>query len=147
MPNLRTDDGPRKLRAIWLGPKGATLPFEWTYVQWSVVIAALVLTPFILGPIVWLLTGDVAWAVVLGVVWGGPGGAYLAVRIMKHVTFDEPLRFKRQMASDVVRAHYGRPQGRQIDRCAMPSIQYLATPTLRSLGWSDPAHYHPIKED
>ena len=60
MPNLRTDDGPRKLRAIWLGPKGATLPFEWTYVQWSVVIAALVLTPFILGPIVWLLTGDVA---------------------------------------------------------------------------------------
>ena len=33
MPLLRTDDGPRRLRAIWLGPNGATLPFEWTYVQ------------------------------------------------------------------------------------------------------------------
>ena len=38
MPHLRTDDGPRKLRAVWLGPKGATLPFEWTYVQWAAVL-------------------------------------------------------------------------------------------------------------
>ncbi|MBM7799362.1 hypothetical protein JOE57_002283 [Microlunatus panaciterrae] len=38
MPDLRTDDGPRKLRAVWLGPKGATLPFEWTYVQWAVTL-------------------------------------------------------------------------------------------------------------
>ena len=44
MPNLRTDDGPRKLRAVWLGPKGATLPFEWTYVQWSAVLIGLVST-------------------------------------------------------------------------------------------------------
>ena len=27
MPRLRTDDGPRKLRAVWLGPRG-TVPVD-----------------------------------------------------------------------------------------------------------------------
>ena len=41
MPRLRTDDGPRKLRAVWLGPAGSTLPFQWTYVQWLVTLVAI----------------------------------------------------------------------------------------------------------
>ncbi len=41
MPRLRTDDGPRKLRAVWLGPAGSTLPFQWTYVQWLVTLIAI----------------------------------------------------------------------------------------------------------
>ena len=60
MPYLRTDDGPRKLRAVWLGPKGATLPFEWTYVQWAAVLIGIVVAPLFLGPVVYLVTGLMA---------------------------------------------------------------------------------------
>jgi len=49
MPLLRTDDGPRRLRAIWLGPNGATLPFEWTYVQWGVVLLTACLVGNVFG--------------------------------------------------------------------------------------------------
>lgn len=138
MPTLRTDDGPRKLRAIWLGPKGATLPFEWTYVQWSAVLIGLVIVPAVLGPLVWLLTADVAWGFVIGLVWGGPLGVYLAVRLMRRVTFDEPLRYKVQLAQDVRRNHYGRSDA-QRERVSMPRIAHLASPTLQSLRWTDPA--------
>lgn len=76
MPHLRTDDGPRKLRAVWLGPKGATLPFEWAYVQWAAVLIGIVVAPLLLGPVVYLVTGlDGGWGVVLGLVWGCPLGA------------------------------------------------------------------------
>lgn len=140
MPNLRTDDGPRKLRAVWLGPKGATLPFEWTYVQWSAVLIGLVVVPLILGPLTWLITADMAWGVVIGVVWGGPLGAYLAVRVMRRVTFDEPLRYKLQLVKDIRRNHYGSATARR-DRFTMPAITHLAHPTLRSLRWGDPAQH------
>lgn len=146
MPNLRTDDGPRKLRAVWLGPKGATLPFEWTYVQWSAVLIAVVVVPLLLGPLVWLATGDVAWGLILGIVWGGPTGAYLAVRLMRRVTFDEPLRYKVQLLKDIRRNHY-KAAGQRRDRMPMPSITRLAEPTLTSLRWptDHPAHTTTIE--
>jgi len=94
MPRIRTDDGPRKLRAVWLGPKGATLPFEWTFVQWGVTIAVAVVTIAAMIGLWWLLTEDVLLAAVLGVCWGAAGGVYLAVKLMRGVTFDEPVRYK-----------------------------------------------------
>ena len=99
MPELRTDDGPRKLRAVWLGPKGATLPFEWTYVQWSVTLlmiplgVALVALLIAVGGL--LTIGHAPWFTFwFGLIYGAPAAIYLAVRLMRGVTFDEPLRYK-----------------------------------------------------
>jgi hypothetical protein len=99
VPELRTDDGPRKLRAVWLGPKGATLPFEWTYVQWSVTLlmiplgVALVALLIAVGGL--LTIGHVPWFTFwFGLIYGAPAAIYLAVRLMRGVTFDEPLRYK-----------------------------------------------------
>jgi len=99
VPELRTDDGPRKLRAVWLGPKGATLPFEWTYVQWSVTLlmiplgVALVALLIAVGGL--LTIGHAPWFTFwFGLIYGAPAAIYLAVRLMRGVTFDEPLRYK-----------------------------------------------------
>ena len=94
MPLLRTDDGPRRLRAIWLGPNGATLPFEWTYVQWAVVLLTASLSGDLVGLLAWWWTGDVVYTVAAIVLWGWPAGVYLGTRVMRGVSFDEPLRFK-----------------------------------------------------
>ena len=99
MPELRTDDGPRKLRAVWLGPKGATLPFEWTYVQWCVT---LLMIPVGVGLVALLIAlgglatiGHPPWFTFwFGLIYGAPAAVYLAVRLMRGVTFDEPLRYK-----------------------------------------------------
>jgi len=105
MPELRTDDGPRKLRAVWLGPKGATLPFEWTYVQWAVTLLMIPLgIGLIAGAIAvggLLITGRVPWfAFWFGLIYGAPAAVYGAVRLMRGVSFDEPLRHKITTARD-----------------------------------------------
>lgn len=99
MPELRTDDGPRKLRAVWLGPKGASLPFEWTYVQWSVTLLMIPLgisfTCLLIAVVGWSTIGHAPWFTFwFGLIYGGPAAIYLAVRLMRGVTFDEPLRYK-----------------------------------------------------
>lgn len=105
MPELRTDDGPRKLRAVWLGPKGATLPFEWTYVQWAVT---LLMIPVGIGLVAGLIaigglliSGRVPWfAFWFGLIYGAPAAVYGAIRVMRGVSFDEPLRHKITTARD-----------------------------------------------
>ena len=99
MPELRTDDGPRKLRAVWLGPKGASLPFEWTYVQWSVTLllipVGVALTCLVIAVAGWATIGHPPWFTFwFGLIYGAPAAVYLAVRVMRGVTFDEPLRYK-----------------------------------------------------
>lgn len=110
MPMLRTDDGPRKLRAIWLGPKGATLPFEWSYVQWCVTLLVLpvgiVAGILLLAAISLGLFSVPSWwfAGPIGFLAGGMFSLWLSVRLMRGVTFDEPLRYKLAIA----RAELGR---------------------------------------
>ncbi|MBO0811201.1 MAG: hypothetical protein J2P23_04055 [Microlunatus sp.] len=99
MPELRTDDGPRKLRAVWLGPKGATLPFEWTYVQWAVTLLMIPVGVALVAGLIAvagvLTIGHPPWfSVWFGVIYGAPAAVYGAVRVMRGVTFDEPLRYK-----------------------------------------------------
>lgn len=104
MPQLRTDDGPRKLRAVWLGPKGGSLPFEWTYVQW---VATIMLMPLgiaagqsVIALVARGLTGDwqLWFAIPIGACVGGFAGVWLSVWLMRNVTFDEPLRHKMSVA-------------------------------------------------
>ncbi len=97
MPLLHTDDGPRRLRAVWLGPTGATLPFEWTYVQWVATLAAIPVTVGLLwglgtarSPIRPRVVDDVPGRAV-ALIWGPALGVYATVRVMRHVSFDQPL--------------------------------------------------------
>jgi len=109
VPELRTDDGPRKLRAVWLGPKGATLPFEWTYVQWAVTLLMIPLGVGLVAALIALAglatIGHAPWFTLwFGLIYGAPMSIYLAVRLMRGVTFDEPLRFK----TSTFREEFGR---------------------------------------
>ena len=99
MPLLRTDDGPRRLRAIWLGPNGATLPFEWTYVQWGVVLLTACLVGNVFGLLAWWWTGDIVYTIAAIVLWGWPAGVYLGTRVMRGVSFDEPSAIQARVAS------------------------------------------------
>jgi hypothetical protein len=140
VPELRTDDGPRKLRAVWLGPKGATLPFEWTYVQWAVT---LLMIPIGIGVVSGLVAlaglatvGHPPWFTIwFGVIYGAPMGVYLSVRLMRGVTFDEPLRFK----TATFREEFGRearmpPEGRVA--WAMPFPKVVELPPAAIQLWS-----------
>lgn len=131
MPELRTDDGPRKLRAVWLGPKGATLPFEWTYVQWSVT---LLMIPLGIGLVSVLIAlaglatiGHPPWFTLwFGLIYGAPMAIYLAVRLMRGVTFDEPLRYK----TATFREELG---GRSRDQAEGPTEWLMPFPKLAEL--------------
>ena len=144
MPNLRTDDGPRKLRAVWLGPKGATLPFEWTYVQWVVTLAAMPATAGLL----WLLGTAVHQLIpvfdtflvgAVAFIWGPALGVYLTVKVMRHVSFDQPLAARTRLVhSELRRPRLSiRPTELEV---SPPPVTDLALPAARSLGWHHP---HP----
>ena len=131
MPHLRTDDGPRKLRAVWLGPKGGTLPFEWTYIQWCVTLVAV---PAVAGVVAALsaLLGAPGWLVVLGMLYGAAAGVYLAVKIMRNVTFDEPVRHKTMTARGELSRKRHQPADTGVEWVwARPSITDL-TPSSSS---------------
>ncbi len=124
MPLLRTDDGPRRLRAIWLGPNGATLPFEWTYVQWGVVLLTACTVGNVFGLLAWWWTGDIVYTIAAIVLWGWPAGVYLGTRVMRGVSFDEPLRFKLALHREQLRSG-ARPPGEIELVWAMPPIRSL----------------------
>ena len=133
MPALRTDDGPRKLRAVWLGPKGGTLPFEWPYVQWSVTLAATPLGAGLVAGLLWLV-GAPGWVLVLAVLYGGALGVYLSVKAMQGVTFDEPLRHKTATARAEFSRRLRRPAQQPVEwELAMPAISELTPQALRLL--------------
>ncbi len=95
MPLIRTDDGPRRLRAVWLGPRGFRWYWTWTYVQWFATFLAIVTCSIALSLVVWLVSADVKIAVIIGPMWGAALG-YLGVReAMKHVDYDRPIRYWR----------------------------------------------------
>lgn len=102
MPRIRSDDGPRKLRAVWLGPEGMTLPFEWTYVQWAVCLALGNLFGLIVGGLMWWATALV-YGIAAFFLWGYPIGILVGVKVMKGVTFDEPIQYRAAMARGQLR--------------------------------------------
>lgn len=140
MPDLRTDDGPRKLRAVWLGPRGATLPFEWTYVQWAVTIAMIpggvALVAGVIAVLGLLTIGHPPWfSFWFGLIYGAPAAVYGSMRLMRGVSFDEPLRHK--LAT--LREEFGRRSREPIEEATrwqmpMPRMNELAPATERLLG-------------
>ena len=140
MPRLRTDDGPRKLRAVWLGPAGSTLPFQWTYVQWAVTLVAIPIGAAVGGLLLWLLGAGLVWTLTIGVLWGGAAGVWVAVKVMRYVTYDEPLRYQRRL----VRGEFSRSfstgaELRPVEVAfTVPPIDYLSPAVRRSMGWETP---------
>jgi hypothetical protein len=140
MPELRTDDGPRKLRAVWLGPKGATLPFEWTYVQWAVTLLMIPVGILLVAGLLALAglatVGHVPWfAFWFGLIYGAPAGVYGAVRVMRGVTFDEPLRYKITTARDELGGRSREPAEAPTDwRMPWPRMAELPPAAIKLLG-------------
>jgi hypothetical protein len=94
MPEIRTDDVPRRLRAVWLGPRGKTLSWEWTYVQWALCLLLVTLCGAILLAALWPVDH------VIAVVFGTGAGAVLGVRLagaaVERTNYDQPLRWWRR---------------------------------------------------
>jgi hypothetical protein len=134
VPRLRTDDGPRKLRAVWLGPKGATLPFQWTYVQWLVTLVSVPVVVTVL----WVLlnAAGVQYAGTWAVPWGTAAAMYASVKVMRHVSYDEPLRHLQQTVRSEWRQSTRATMDRSVVAFDFPPITYLAQPTLRAMGWT-----------
>ena len=94
MPEIRTDDTPRRLRAVWLGPRGKTLSWEWTYVQWALCLLLVTLCTAVLLIALWPVDH------VIAVVFGTGAGAVLGVRLagaaVARTNYDQPLRWWRR---------------------------------------------------
>ena len=140
MPRLRTDDGPRKLRAVWLGPAGSTLPFQWTYVQWVVTLVAIPIGATVGGLLVWLLGIGLVWTLSIGVLWGAAAGVWVAVKVMSHVTYDEPLRYQRRLVRGEFRRSFSTSAELRPVEVAftVPPIGYLSPAVCRAMGWNTP---------
>lgn len=137
MPLLTTDDGPRKLRNVWLGPKGATLPWQWTYGQWAATILGVPAVCFVLATTIWLITRWDAYMTYL-MVYLCVG--YLLVRavmrLWKYVEFDTPVSYllsvaKREWREGEVADQEGSQQ------FAMPRLRHLSHPTMRAMRWPE----------
>jgi hypothetical protein len=150
VPDLRTDDGPRKLRAVWLGPKGATLPFEWTYVQWAVTLlmipAGVGLVALVVALAGLATVGHPPWFTFwFGLIYGAPLAIYLAVRLMRGVTFDEPLRYKTAtFREEVGRGSREPAEGVTEWLMPFPRVADLPEPAVAMLAAGSVA---PIRED
>lgn len=149
MPLIRTDDAPRKLRAVWLGPKGSTLPFEWTYVQWAVVIVLMPVGVFLVLSLCLLLGLSPFARAIFTILWGPALGVYLGVRLMKGVHYDEPLRYRVAVARSELslRGRTAMPQ-QETWELAMPRIRDLKLPVSSEVEGPDTAGITPpIEQD
>lgn len=93
----RPDDDIRRVRNVWLGPRGITLPFTASYVTWGiwfVTFMALLLLRWV-SPID---IGNALWDMVLA--------GYVAVLVSKALDHDRPLR----MLFRVIKQHLTSPR-------------------------------------
>lgn len=145
MPRLRSDDGPRHLRAVWLGPKGATLPFTWTYVQWLGTLLFAVVLGWVALAITFAITRDFVYTVAGTVLYGWAPGLYLGMKVMAYVDVNEPVRFKRQLLrTQLSRKHRELPPAPVHWQMSAPRITPLGEGALHCLRWWDDASQHPL---
>lgn len=130
MPTLRTDDGPRRLRAVWLGPRGVRFPFEWTYVQWALVVCLTVpMASLVLG-VLWPI--DSQLAVMACVPWGAMGSVMATRWIISKTDFDRPVKYWRWVIK--VELHRSRRVPRErAQRVTAPMVGEVALEIRRML--------------
>ncbi|MGL5809953.1 MAG: hypothetical protein ACRCYQ_08415 [Nocardioides sp.] len=117
MPEIRTDDGPRRLRGVWLGPKGLRWPVDWTYVQWAVFVLVTLVAPLtIYSLLFWLSPAIAGFTGVLA----GPLIAYeVTTRLPQWLDYDRPLRhwvhvWRSEFQSSVRVARLGETKSRPV---------------------------------
>ncbi len=98
MPELITDDGPRKLRNVWLGPKGLRLPVEYTYTHWLMLAILLPLTVFVVGGVATglftLLGVKDSWYIgLLTSPFALLGAVLLVQKVAEHLSFETPFGY------------------------------------------------------
>jgi len=134
MPVLRSDDSARKLRAVWLGPTGASLPFEWTYTRWAATLAAIPTTYLLLHALVLLVGVDDATATMVGLVFGPYLGIAVVGKVTAGVSFDQPLRYRLQVARAELSRRTPAPVAQSWEVTA-PACQWVSVRLSRELGW------------
>ena len=89
------------------------------------------------GALVWLTGAGLVWTLGIGVLWGGAAGVWGAVKLMGHVTYDEPLRYQRRLVRGEFSRRFATTQElRPIDvAVGIPPIGYLSAPVRRAMGW------------
>jgi hypothetical protein len=112
------------------------LPFEWTYVQWAVTLLMIPVGVLLIAGVIaclgLLVLGHVPWFTWwFGLIYGGPAGVWVAVRLMRGVSFDEPLRFKLTTLREEW-GHQSRMRAEQATRWQMPwpTVQELPDETI-----------------
>lgn len=137
MPLLTTDDGPRKLRNVWLGPKGATLPWQWTYGQWAATVIGVPAVCFVVATVVWLITRWPAyWVYLLTYLFLGYFLIEAVRKLWKYVGFDTPVPylvsvFKREWREGQIADQEGTHQ------FVAPRVRELSHATMRAMRWPE----------
>lgn len=103
MPPIRTDDGPRSLRAVWLGPKGMTWPMEWSYARWAATFLASTVTLPVFVGLFWFLTRAVLFAPLAGAVCGLPAAVWLGARVTAGLSMDQPITYRAGVVAGLAR--------------------------------------------
>jgi hypothetical protein len=131
---IRTDDAPRRLRAVWLGPKGLRWPMDWTYIQWCVFAVLLVVFPALVFALLLLLSPAIAaWMAILG----GPLLAYeVTKRMPTWIDYDRPLRYwvrtlRQEYAASTPMTRL-QPRGLRVDAPSATALTRHATYELYS---------------
>ncbi|MPZ60156.1 MAG: hypothetical protein GEU93_02435 [Propionibacteriales bacterium] len=95
VPSIRTDDAPRRLRAVWLGPRGHTLSWAWEYRRWATFGAIWLGFSAVLGLILW--QAEPLLGLIAGPMWAMPFAHLVTARLMPYVDYDRPIRYWRRV--------------------------------------------------
>lgn len=97
MPVIDTDDDARRLRAVWLGPKGMRWPFTARYVAWACWAGMAAVASTVVGSLLWPVAPRNLAGLLLLVAGIGLAGPVLAIwpaaAVMRVVTHDKPVKY------------------------------------------------------
>lgn len=122
MPLLRTDDGPRRLRAVWLGPRGNRFWVEWTYVQWAVFAGLTIVFGLIIFALLYF--ADPSLAAMACLPWGLMTSYVTTKWIMDHADYDRPLRYWRWVFRSEWRRSQRLPREARVKVTAPKAIEF-----------------------
>lgn len=133
---MPSDDGPRGLRVPWLGWKGFTFGFEWSWQRWVVTAVAA----FVTVPVVWqvatVLTNSWLFNGVAAALFGGLAAVWVGAKATGAISLDEPLAYKGRVLWEAVRTVCRVKPVAVRMRPVAPACNGLSAGAARSLGWS-----------
>lgn len=138
MARVRPDIA-QHLRAVWLGPKGARLPFEWTYGQLFLAFCLWIPASAITGLIQVALTGIPLLFFAGPFGFGPPIALVLTTLAMKGVSEDEPLGYRLAMFAGKLKRRPAVPTETVTITFTHPRITSTPPGVVRALTGINPA--------